>query len=79
MRPGVAVPLPDVFQALITTTVTMAIAARTTSTTLVSSPRFRRAGRTDDRRGRESTSSPTTKRELYSSTYSWPSRPRYSA
>src|SRR5207302_2857806 len=33
-----------------------------------------------DRLGRAgASSSPTTKRELYSSTYNWPSRPRYSA
>jgi len=54
-------------QALITTTVTTAISARQSMTMLVWSSRVRRAGRTRERRGR-SQSSPTTKRELYSST-----------
>ena len=63
----VGMPEPETFQALMTTTVTTAMSARETMTMLVSIPRSRRAGRTRERRG-PSQSSPTTKRELYSST-----------
>src|SRR5260221_8118675 len=71
---------PLAFQAEITITVRIAIAASATSTTFVSMRRLRRCGRAAERRARASVcSSPMTKRELYSSTYSWPSRPRYSA
>ena len=65
---GLPPPEPEVCQALMTTTVTIATSATTTRTMLVSRRRVRRSGRTLERRGRASQSSPTTKRELYSST-----------
>ena len=66
---------PEVFQALITTIVHDHDRASASSTTLVSS-----CGCGARARGRAARppleSSPATNRELYSSTYSWPSRPR---
>ncbi len=64
---GVFVAAPANCQALITTTVTMAISVIEIITRLVWMPRFRWVGRTRERRG-PSQSSPLTKRELYSST-----------
>ncbi len=72
--------LPLAFHAEMTITVRIAITASATKTTFVSSRRWRRCGRrAAERRTRGSCSSPLTKRELNSSTYSCPSRPRYSA
>ena len=71
---------PDEFHAAATTSVTRITTATTTAAIPASSRRVCRSGRTADRRGRSlSWRSPATKRELNSSTYSWPSSPRYSA